>query len=56
MEPFSPLPSVQADPYDWPYAGGDGWNQGNTALLIIDMQVCSHFVPHSPLLHRGGRH
>ena len=52
-----PLPAVDAEPYDWPYAGGSGWLRRNTALIIIDMQVgticrslfqCrSVFLPHA---------
>ena len=33
---------VQADPYDWPYAGG--FSPADTALIVIDMQAdfCGH--------------
>ena len=31
------MPTVQANPYAWPYNGD--WRPANTALIIIDMQT-----------------
>ena len=31
------MPTVQANPYAWPYNGD--WRPDNTALIVIDMQT-----------------
>ena len=30
------LPTVEADPYPWPFDGA--WTPANTALMLIDLQ------------------